>query len=178
MPLHFERKIPSHACDVSPWCIGWLKTNVEGVEFQKTENDPPLPYEDNYFDAVYSNSVWTHLPPPRQLPWLKEIQRILKPGGIALLTTSGLAALSYRRDVRKLEGWTNVSDDELQRQGMIYTDVDIKNHDGVEGEYGYVAHHPDHIRETWSQCFEVVDILPAKAAGIQDVNVLRKAADL
>jgi len=43
---------------------------------------PPMSYEDNMFDFVYSISIFTHLPEDMQFAWLQELQRITKPGGI------------------------------------------------------------------------------------------------
>ncbi len=42
-----------------------------------------LPFPDRAFDAVMSNSIMHHLPDP--LPALKEIARVLRPGGALLL---------------------------------------------------------------------------------------------
>lgn len=38
-----------------------------------------MPFEDNFFDLVVSNSIVHHLPNP--LPFFQEIQRVLKPNG-------------------------------------------------------------------------------------------------
>jgi ubiquinone/menaquinone biosynthesis C-methylase UbiE len=42
-----------------------------------------MPYADRHFDMVVSNSIVHHLPDP--LPFLKELKRVLKPGGGILL---------------------------------------------------------------------------------------------
>ncbi|MGA7937671.1 MAG: methyltransferase domain-containing protein [Kovacikia sp.] len=42
-----------------------------------------LPYPDEHFDMVISNSLVHHLPDP--LPFLKELRRVLKPAGAVLL---------------------------------------------------------------------------------------------
>ncbi|RAH97081.1 hypothetical protein DLJ53_30925 [Acuticoccus sediminis] len=176
MPLRYRHGYPSDACDVSGWCIGYLKRAVSDVRFRQTPNDPPLHYRPRVFHALYSVSVFTHLPYERQRPWLAELHRILRPGGIAVVTTSGYRALRYRREQRRQPYWTGVSDEDLRTRGIIYSDhgVDIANHDGVEDAYGYTAHSPDYIRDTWSDIFEVVEQIPA-AAGLQDINVLRRA---
>lgn len=42
----------------------------------------PLPYNDNFFDIVYSKSLLEHLREPQN--YLKEAYRVLKPGGLIL----------------------------------------------------------------------------------------------
>ena len=42
-----------------------------------------MPYPDNYFDMVISNSIIHHLPDP--LPFLREVKRVLKPNGAIFL---------------------------------------------------------------------------------------------
>lgn len=50
----------------------------------KTANfeDGGIPYEDNYFDVVYSKSVIEHFYYPERL--VREMYRVLKPGGLAI----------------------------------------------------------------------------------------------
>lgn len=47
-----------------------------------------LPFSDNYFDLIYSKQVFEHVRFPRQL--LKEVYRVLKPGGYFIGSTSHL----------------------------------------------------------------------------------------
>jgi SAM-dependent methyltransferase len=44
-----------------------------------------IPFADSTFDAVVCRGVIEHIPPERQLPSLREIRRVLKPGGVAYL---------------------------------------------------------------------------------------------
>jgi 2-polyprenyl-3-methyl-5-hydroxy-6-metoxy-1,4-benzoquinol methylase len=52
-------------------------------------------YADNYFDVIYSNAVLEHVEAP--LVTLKEIQRVLRPGGIFYCNTVNWA--SYTREI-------------------------------------------------------------------------------
>src|ERR1043165_8053538 len=54
----------------------------------------PLPYKDQMFDLIYSLSVFTHLSENHASQWLSEMNRVLKPGGILIITIHGLTALN------------------------------------------------------------------------------------
>jgi SAM-dependent methyltransferase len=54
----------------------------------------PLPYVDSRFDAVISMEVIEHVVDP--LPWLKEVLRVLRPGGTLFLTTPNYASLTLK----------------------------------------------------------------------------------
>ncbi|MEG4446958.1 methyltransferase domain-containing protein [Microcoleus sp. AT9_B5] len=92
-------RIPIALCELRPeWkltCIdlsaNMLKVGAENVEKAGARSQISLelidakamPYPDNYFDMVISNSIIHHLPDP--LPFLQEVKRVLKPQGAILL---------------------------------------------------------------------------------------------
>lgn len=45
-----------------------------------------FPYPDGSFDFAFAHSVFTHLPPDATINYLHELQRVLRPGGIAYTT--------------------------------------------------------------------------------------------
>jgi SAM-dependent methyltransferase len=57
-----------------------------------TEPGKPLPYAEGRFDLVVSMDVVEHLPEAALLPWLQEIFRVTKPGGLVFLTTPNYAS--------------------------------------------------------------------------------------
>lgn len=88
-------RIPIALCQLRPeWkltCIdlseNMLKLGAQNVEKAGARSQISLepidakqmPYPDNYFDMVISNSIIHHLPDP--LPFLQEVKRVLKPNG-------------------------------------------------------------------------------------------------
>lgn len=76
-------------CDYNERYINWCQKNIEGVIFYKNELLPPLPLPDNTADAVYGLSIFTHLSSANHDSWAAELQRILKPGGVLILTVQG-----------------------------------------------------------------------------------------
>jgi len=52
----------------------------------------PLPYAADRFDLVVSMDVIEHLDEPLLLPWLADLRRVTKPGGLVFLTTPNYAS--------------------------------------------------------------------------------------
>jgi SAM-dependent methyltransferase len=96
------REMRLAGADYNPESIAWCRANLPGIEFVENGLNPPLPFADGEFDAVYNFSVFTHLSEAVQLDWTKELARVLKPGGLLACTTAGdayrymLAAQSER----------------------------------------------------------------------------------
>lgn len=78
-------------CDPDTEAIAWCQANIAG-NFTVSSLYPPLPYAAESFDVVLALSVMTHLRARTQRHWLKELQRILRPGGILVATVHGDAA--------------------------------------------------------------------------------------
>ena len=72
-----------------------------GVKVEEADLNRPLPYDTGYFDLVHSNQVIEHLYDTDT--YLSEIRRILKPGGLAVLSTNNLS--SWHNIVSLLFGW-------------------------------------------------------------------------
>ena len=59
---------------------------ITPVEYNLIQTEP-FPFEDGFFDAVTMLAVIEHIEPPKVSGMLREINRILKPGGTLMLTT-------------------------------------------------------------------------------------------
>ncbi|MCB9832041.1 MAG: class I SAM-dependent methyltransferase [Planctomycetes bacterium] len=77
------------ACDVDAEAMAWMAEAMPWVDARPSPELPPLDYEAGSFDLVHAYSVFSHLPPDRCLAWVAELRRILRPGGIAIVTTQG-----------------------------------------------------------------------------------------
>jgi SAM-dependent methyltransferase len=65
-----------YGCDLSPQA----GEDLDGIEIKQTDiENNSLPYDDDYFDVVYSKSLLEHLWKPDH--YFREAKRILKPGG-------------------------------------------------------------------------------------------------
>jgi SAM-dependent methyltransferase len=81
-----------HGCDFNPRLIGWCAGFLPHLRASVNPLAPPTTYRDGRFDAIYAISVFTHWPEPLQHAWIRELRRMLAPGGRLLFTTHGEAA--------------------------------------------------------------------------------------
>jgi SAM-dependent methyltransferase len=88
------RTLEFYGTDYNRASIRWCREHLPGVTFVENKLAPPLPFEDRFFDLLYARSVFTHLSPELQHRWVGDIARVLRPGGVFILTTHGDA---YRR---------------------------------------------------------------------------------
>jgi ubiquinone/menaquinone biosynthesis C-methylase UbiE len=77
-----------YGADIDCSTIQWCRKSIESVYFDCIENQT-LPYPSNYFHLVYGISVLTHIPHTATQYWLNELNRILQPNGIAIVSTHG-----------------------------------------------------------------------------------------
>ena len=75
--------------DYNPETIEWCRQHIPDVHFRVNSLQPPLAFKENFFDAVYALSVFTHLSEDNHHKWINELHRIVRPGGFVLLTTQG-----------------------------------------------------------------------------------------
>ncbi len=93
-----------YGVDVDGQAIAWCSSHLKGVRVQVNESMPPLLYPPQFFDVIYCLSIFTHLNETMQDAWLKELYRILKPGGLILATVHGKNAVQQlsRNDLETL----------------------------------------------------------------------------
>lgn len=75
--------------DYNKKSIEWCLKNLSGIHFNCNSLEAELPYANNFFDAIYGISIFTHLSEKLHFEWYNELYRVLKPNGIMFLTTQG-----------------------------------------------------------------------------------------
>ena len=76
-------------CDPNERSIEWCQAALPGIDFRESGLMPPLDYTDGSMDLIYGISIFTHLSADAHRTWVKELARVLAPGGLAMLTTHG-----------------------------------------------------------------------------------------
>lgn len=75
--------------DVDAESIAWSRQALPGLRLEVNGQKPPLPFAEASFDAVYAISVFSHFSAEEQSLWAAELARVLKPKGVAVVTTMG-----------------------------------------------------------------------------------------
>ncbi len=78
-------------CDYNAELVEWVDRNLPFATARVNRLAPPLPYEAQTFDFVYAISVFTHLTNDLFNAWMREIYRVLTPGGLFFFSTHGVA---------------------------------------------------------------------------------------
>ncbi len=89
MKRAFGDEFELYGVDPSGPSIDWLKRNIPEVNASRSSQNPPLEFDDAFFDIVVAKSIWTHFSPDAAKSWFSEISRCLKPGGFFFFSTHG-----------------------------------------------------------------------------------------
>ncbi|HET7572749.1 MAG TPA: class I SAM-dependent methyltransferase [Gaiellaceae bacterium] len=148
--------------DLSEAAIRWCRRHLPFARFETNGLAPPLAFADASFDLVYALSVFTHLTAELQLAWRDELRRVLRPGGLLLVTTHGRSYLP------RLAGEER---DRFERGELVVRWGDLP------GTNLCSAYHPErYLRDTFAAGFAFVEQEPEGARGnpTQDLVLLRK----
>jgi ubiquinone/menaquinone biosynthesis C-methylase UbiE len=148
-----------YGADYNKETIEWNRQNIKGIEFVVNQLEPPLPFESAFFDCVYAISVFTHLSERMHFEWIKEMERIVKPNGLVIITTHG--------DL--------TTDRLLPDEKQLYDSGSLVVRDGVkEGKKWYLAYAPPKfIRHNLLEAFEILHS-SCFASNQQDLWVARR----
>ncbi len=80
------------AVDVAQEPLSRARARLAGLDLRLVEPEAPLPFEDSSFDVVWAGEVIEHVADGSQ--WLSELRRVLRSGGLLLLSTPDHGPLS------------------------------------------------------------------------------------
>ncbi|HWG99848.1 MAG TPA: class I SAM-dependent methyltransferase [Pilimelia sp.] len=155
-----------YGVDIDPHAVTWCAEHLGNLgQFATVDRHPPLPFPDDYFHAVYSVSVFTHLTEDDQLAWLPELRRVTAADGVVVLTVLGRTALSALGP--------GIAE-RTAAAGVYY--VHDGGTEGLPDWYQTCFHTEEYIRRVWSREFEIVSYLDGAVCRSQDAVVLRPRA--
>lgn len=106
------------ATDVDPSSIEWVKSAYPQVDAKVNKPNGPIDYDDNVFDLIYTVSTFSHFSVSDVDYWLKEISRVLKPGGIFIPTIEAEGSLHLVANESNVD--EGIIRDELEKSGIFY----------------------------------------------------------
>lgn len=168
-------------CDVALKELKKCRRRFPQGHFVHNRTRPPLPFENNRFDFIFSYSVFTHLTENNQKDWLRELSRILKPGGVMMHTVHSYECL------RRLDFF---SPEAIEKYELPEKDVAkfIQSgrpyHYAIDNkempEYGVTIIDKDYVSKMWPQYSGVkvlehdVGAIEAYPEGCQDIVLMAK----
>ncbi len=149
--------------DMNGYLVEACQRCVPFARIGKNSMAASLDYADQSFDLVYAFSVFTHMDIKAQQAWRDELRRILRPGGILLLSVHGKAYLG------RLTG--------KEREDFNSGRAVVRLAEFPGGNMCVSFHPESYVRATLAKGFEVVDAVPEGAKGnpVQDLYMLRRA---
>ena len=142
IPAAFTIETEIYASNCNPGTINQCGENINHIRVFLNRLQSPLQFEEEYFDFIYSISVFTHLSEVVSHQWIDELFRIARLGGGLVITTNG-------------DSWKNIMrPDELE----IYHAGEIIIRDRFEeGKKMYwVCHSPKYLKKKLFSKFEVM----------------------
>lgn len=170
--------------DINPDHVDWCRDHLPAVKTLLNGATPPIATHDASMDFVYCLSVFSHLPDDQARVWFGELARVIRPGGLLLITTHGTGALATIADStvhQEMFVLTAERAREISRQlnGAGYL-LELYQQNVVDlartaDGYGNCFVNEQHIRDEWAEpYFDFCSFLPIGLHHWQDISIMRR----
>ena len=172
------------ACDVSPEALELFRETTLPCRLLEVGARPPIELPDNSIDLVTAYSVFSHLSEEVHWAWVKELHRVLRPGGVMAVTTRPREFIDH---VVALRRQTEIPDfargaassfldfEAAYRKydsGEFCFDVMGGGGDGREGFYGEALIPKAYVERVWGAVFHSTDFVSHLEHQSFDQNLL------
>jgi len=168
--LTLRKKTKFFGTDISKTNVSWCKKNFDDIKFSSNKQLPPLNFSDNFFDVIYSISVFTHLNEEEQYLWLNELKRILKTGGFLLISLHNFDNLKEKKDIEmaKKNG--------ILEKGFAFWKIKspLKRLIWGSSTSKIAFHTKNYVLENYSKSFKIIKYVDKGINNHQDLIVLQK----
>lgn len=186
---HVARREPRtsvYGIDIQQQAVAWVRDHLgPGVCVALGSTPPALPLADGEIDVVFGGSVFTHIDAFEE-GWLLEVRRVLRPGGVALLTFHSERIWEEMRDNpnHDLLGFLTATPTRIESLGIEVADGVFDR--PIPGprvvftatEYpinnANLIHSHEWVRERWGRVLPLEQIVERAYGEVQDMAVLRK----
>jgi ubiquinone/menaquinone biosynthesis C-methylase UbiE len=184
---------PANICgvDVTPEILSVCKALMPVGEYKLCQPRGRLDYDDESFDLVTAYSVFSHLSPENGTHWLRELKRVVRRGGLIVLTTLPSSFVALCLDVAnnpESSDWakmlaksvTNSYPDwkcrlpQFPKDELLY----LPSGGGFDSmgadDYGWAMVQESYARKEWTEWFEIVEFRDDPRALAQAYMTLRR----
>ena len=168
-----SKELECWGVDLEVRAVEWARYNLPPIQFATCSTIPHLPFEDHKFALIYGLSVMTHVQHFEDT-WLLELKRVLKPGGVLVLTIHDEDTIEwFGKNGREYWIPEEVECDELMR------DADRTVLRGVDPIDTFTFFSKKYINRVWGSFLSVREIIALWAPGSKQSAVVmtRKALD-
>jgi SAM-dependent methyltransferase/uncharacterized coiled-coil protein SlyX len=178
-----------YGIDVDPEMISLCRKLVHYGNYSVCNPIPPTEFPDDTLDIIYAYSVFSHLAEPVHIKWIEEFSRILKPGGLLVVTTEGRHFIEFCKSLRGKKhdlAWFNGI-------ANAFVDIEAALSDYDKGKFLYSAtgggpSRPSsfygeavipraYIEREWTKYLEFRDFVDDRALSFQTMVVMQKPFD-
>ena len=188
----FLKDLPSQnlfGIDSFPLMIEICKTTIPMGNFEQIDLYPPTNLLSSSFHIIYAYSVFSHLNERIGLAWINEFARLLKSGGLLIVTTQAKSFFEFCESFRQ-HPETQTSEWHQMLAQKAFLDLQ-KAYDSYEkGEFLYAATvdseyfpadiygeavlSPKYVKTMWTKQFDLVDFVDDPLRLPQSLIVLRR----
>jgi len=175
-----------YGIDVDPQMIDICLQTVGHGNYSTVNPLPPSELPDSSFDIVYAFSVFSHLAEPVHIKWVEEFSRILKPGGILVVTVWGRNFIEFCRSLRgqsHSSPWYNALANSFSDTEAALADYDSGKFlysstgggDTRDASFdGEAVIPPGYVKREWTKYFAFCDFVDDPARLSQALIVMQK----
>lgn len=175
------------ACDVQPEAVELCRANGVRATYELLSPWPPSRQRDESVDFVFAYSVFSHLSEDNADAWAREFARILRPGGMAFLTTRHRSFFDYLEELHRkadeegtasfahgaARSFRNIAEARARYDvGEFCFDGQGAGGPGLTAVYGEAFIPHAWARRRWGGIFSAIDYLAPKPAGLLDQATL------
>ncbi len=169
--------------DCTPEMIDFCRRSGRWAEFERVEPLPPTRLADGRFGLVYAYSVFSHLAESAHLRWLEEFHRLLRPGGLLLVTTRPRDFIEMLGDLRRRPEPPSWLPPAFRDTGAWLARYDAGEfcYEPTGGGgvldasfFGEAAVPRAYVERRWTRWFELLDFIDDRGRCEQAVIVVRK----
>ncbi len=172
--------------DVDAQFVEIARAGLPGLRLAAVRPLPPTEIPAGSLDLVYAYSVFSHLAEHAHQAWVTEFHRLLRPGGMLVVTTQRRAFIDWceaQRQGKPESLW-------LQALAKCFVDVAATKRDYDDGKFLYAATgggavrdasfygeaivSPGYVRRSWADRFEILDFIDDAKRDPQAIILARK----